>query len=97
MAKLSVGDVLALARLAKLRLSESEVDATAEELNQVLEYVERLQDVDVSKLKPTAQVTGLVNVMRPDELIDYQVSPKELMKNVPETEDGYIKVKRVIE
>lgn len=97
MAKLSVGDVLALARLAKLWLSESEVNDVAEELNQVLGYVERLQDVDVSKLQPTAQVTGLVNVTRPDELIEYQANPEQLMKNVPETENGYIKVKRVIE
>jgi aspartyl-tRNA(Asn)/glutamyl-tRNA(Gln) amidotransferase subunit C len=58
--------------------------------------VEQLQNVDVSKLEPTAQVTGLVNVTRPDEEKDYGTTPAELLKNAPATESGHIKVKRML-
>lgn len=96
MSKLSVNDVTKLARLARLRLSGSEVSRFANELSAILEYVEQLNNVDVKGLKPTQQVTGLTNVMRPDEVDSAQVSSEELLKNVPNTQDGLIKVRRMI-
>ncbi|MBI3624515.1 Asp-tRNA(Asn)/Glu-tRNA(Gln) amidotransferase subunit GatC [Candidatus Saccharibacteria bacterium] len=96
MAKLSHDDVLKLARLARLRLSKEEVATFQTEIAAILEYVEQLQDVDVDKLEPTSQVTGLKNVMRPDEVYDYGASPEALLKNAPATEGGHIKVKRML-
>lgn len=97
MAKLSRDDVLKLARLAKLELSEAEVEQYRTELSEILGYVEQLQEVDVIGLKPTTQVTGLKNVSREDVIKDYGVSQEELLKNLPDRKGNYIKVKRVLE
>lgn len=96
MAKLSRDDVLKLARLARLHLSEDEVKQFAEEISAILGYVEQLQKVDLTNVKPTNQVTGLTNVMRPDVVKDYGTSPEALLKNAPATESGHIKVKRIL-
>ena len=96
MAKLSRDDVLHLAQLARISLSEAEVDEFSEELSAILQYVEHLSSVDVSGLKPTNQVTGLTNVMREDVVKDYGYAPADLLKNVPKTEANQLKVKRMI-
>jgi aspartyl-tRNA(Asn)/glutamyl-tRNA(Gln) amidotransferase subunit C len=96
MAKLTQDDVLKLARLARLSLSADEVIEYADELSEILQYVELLQAVNVDDLKPTNQVTGLTNVTRLDEVKGYGYQPEELLKNVPQTLEGQIKVKRMI-
>lgn len=96
MAKLTRDDVLKLARLARLELSESEIAEFSEELSSILEYVEQLQSVDVSGLQPTNQVTGLTNVTRKDEVREYGYKTADLLKQVPATEGEQIKVKRMI-
>lgn len=96
MAKLSTEDVLKLARLARLHLTDDEVSKFQEEISAILGYVEQLQSVDVSNLSPTSQVTGLVNVTRDDEPKDYGATPDDLLKNAPATEGGHIKVKRML-
>lgn len=97
MAKLTREDVLKLAKLARLQLTDAEVSQFAEEISSILQYVEQLQSIDLTGYEPTYQVTGLKNVMRPDEVIDYGAKPAALLKNAPATEKGYIKVRRVIE
>lgn len=96
MADLSRDDVLKLAQLARLRLSDDEVAQYQRELAEILQYVAQLDDIDVSGLQPTSQVTGLTNVTRADEEIDYGYQPLDLLKNVPGVEDNQIKVKRMI-
>jgi len=96
MAKLTREDVLKLASLARISLSDEEVEEFSEELSAILQYVEQLSGVDVSGLDPTNQVTGLTNVMRDDEVVDYGYQPLDLLKNVPRRQDNLIKVKRMI-
>lgn len=96
MAKLTRDDVLKLARLARLDLSDDEVEEYSHELSEILQYVEQLGSVDVTGLKPTNQVTGLTNVMRDDEVKDYGYATADLLKNLPSAQDGQIKVKRMI-
>lgn len=96
MAKLSRDDVLKLANLAKLDLSDEEVELFRSQLSDILQYVKQLETVDVAGLKPTTQVTGLKNVMRKDEIVDYGVSPEELMRLASKSQDGHIKVNRMI-
>lgn len=96
MSKLSAEDIVKLARLARLHLSQDEVVQYQKELSSILGYVEQLDSVDVSGVDPTYQITGLTNVMRSDELIDYGVSQADLLKNVPTKEGAYIKVRRMI-
>ncbi len=96
MAKLSHDDVLKLAQLARLKLTDEEIDKFAEEISSILQYVEQLQKVDLKDVTPTYQVTGLTNVMRADEIVDYGPTPQDLLKNAPATEEGHIKVKRML-
>ena len=96
MAQLTRDDILKLGRLARLDLSEDEITEYTAELSEILQYVEMLQQVDVTGLLPTNQVTGLVNVSRPDEITDYGYSAADLLKNVPVVEADHIKVKRMI-
>lgn len=97
MTKLSRDDVLALASLCRLRLSEQEISSLAAELSEILSYVEVLNQADTTGLEPTYQVTGLKNVMRPDEVTGYGYEPAELLNIAPNTEAEYYKVKRVLE
>ena len=96
MAKLTRDDILKLARLSRLQLTDEEVESYQKELTHILDYVEKLQKVEVSGVKPTSQITGLTNVTRYDEIIDYGTTPQSLLSNAPETQDGYIKVKKVL-
>jgi aspartyl-tRNA(Asn)/glutamyl-tRNA(Gln) amidotransferase subunit C len=96
MSKLSRDDVLKLARLSRLKLSDEEIEKFRGELSEILEYVEILNKVDTTGLEPTSQVTGLKNVMRKDEVRDYGYEPADLLKNAPAIQDGQFKVKRVL-
>ncbi|HET8708786.1 MAG TPA: Asp-tRNA(Asn)/Glu-tRNA(Gln) amidotransferase subunit GatC [Candidatus Saccharimonadales bacterium] len=96
MADLSKDDVLKLARLARLQLTDEEVSEFTAELAEILKYVEQLDSVDTKGLLPTSQVTGLVNVTRPDKVRGYGYEPADLLKNVPAVQDDQIKVKRMI-
>ena len=59
--------VLHVAKLARLRLSEAEVEKMAGELSGILEHVDRIGELDLDDVPPTAHVVDLENVLRPDE------------------------------
>ncbi len=86
-----------MARLARLSLTDQEVEQFKGEISSILEYVEQLHATETSSFEPTSQVTGLVNVMRQDVVKDYGATPDELLKNVPSREGRHIKVKRILE
>lgn len=96
MADLTRDDVLQLAQLSKLSLTEEEITKFQSELDEILGYVEKLSEVDVKGLEPTTQVTGLTNVLRSDDIVDYGISQDELLKNVPNKQGNSIKVRRVL-
>ena len=95
MAKISEDDVLKLAGLSKLELTGEQISRFRTELEEIVDYVEKLQAADVSGLEPTSQVTGLKNVTRPDEIREY-APQDELLKNLPKREGDYIKVNKMI-
>lgn len=96
MSKLSIEDVKKNARLSGLSISDEEAKRYQQEFQAILEYVEQLDAVDTSGLEPTYQVTGLSNVTRDDEVIDYGLSRAQLLENAPEHQDGALKVERVL-
>jgi len=96
MAKITRDDVLKLARLSQIKLGDEEVDKFVVELGEIVGYVEQINLVDTAGLEPTDQVTGLKNVMRPDEIVDYGETTEELLKNASDREKNQIKVKRVL-
>lgn len=96
MAQLTRDDVLKLAQLARIDLSDDEVTKFVAEFNAILGYVEQLQSVDVAGLQPTSQVTGLTNVMRKDRVTNYGYKPEDLLNNVPHVRENQIEVQRMI-
>jgi aspartyl-tRNA(Asn)/glutamyl-tRNA(Gln) amidotransferase subunit C len=96
MTKITTDDVLYVARLSKIALSEDEAAKFTKELDAILGYVQQLDAVDTTGLQPTYQVTGLTNATRPDQIIDYGVTRDDLLKNAPRTQGDYIEVPKVL-
>jgi aspartyl-tRNA(Asn)/glutamyl-tRNA(Gln) amidotransferase subunit C len=95
MSKIDTAEVKRIAALAKIGLTDNEATAMAGELDQIVEFVETLQSVDTEGVILTNQVTGLTDAWRADE-IKPSLDRNELLKNAPEQQDGYIKVRRVL-
>jgi aspartyl-tRNA(Asn)/glutamyl-tRNA(Gln) amidotransferase subunit C len=85
-----------VARLARLGLTEEEVDVFASQLSVILENIAKLQEVDVSGVSPTAHASRLNNVMRQD-IPQPSYPPEVLLANAPEQEDNCLKVPAVLE
>ena len=80
-----------MARLARLRLSEEEVERMAGELSGILEHVDRIGELDLDGVEPTAHVVDLVNVLRPDE--SRPSWPKDVvLEQAPDPADGAFRV-----
>ena len=94
--KLSREEVLHIARLARLGLTEAEVNRLGEQLSNILENFEVLQKVDTSGVPPTAQSIALQNVMRNDEVAP-SLSPSEILANAPRKEGDCFRVRAVLE
>lgn len=96
MSKLSREEVLKLAKLSRLSLTEEEVEKFRQEIGDILGYAEQLHAVQLDGVEPTYQVSGLTNQFRQDVVKDYQAQPSDLLKNAPSTEDNQFKVKRMV-
>ena len=96
MAKISKEEVEHIAKLARIELKDNGKEKFQKELSSILEFVSQLQKVDTKDIIPISQVTGLDNVLEKDNI---KPSPKreKLLKNAPEKQDGFIKVKKVFE
>jgi aspartyl-tRNA(Asn)/glutamyl-tRNA(Gln) amidotransferase subunit C len=94
--RLTADEVRHVAELAKLRLTEAEIEQFAGQLSAILEYAERLQEVDTSSVPPTPYILPLVNVMR-DDLSAPSLSNEEALANAPDSEDGFFRVRAVFE
>ena len=88
-------EVRRIAALAYIEISDDQVDHFAAELEQIMEYVRRLQAVDVHGVAPTSQISGLSNVMRADE-VQPGLTYEQIQQNAPDWLDGHFKVKRVL-
>ena len=85
-----------VAELAKLKLTESEIALFQQQLSAILDYAERLDELDTEQIPPTAAVLPLQNVMRPD--VSYRSFPRDAMlANAPAVQDGFVKVKVVLD
>ena len=91
---ITVKDVEHVAKLARLELTEEEKVLYTKQLGDVLKYVDQMNEVDTSNVKPMAQVVDLVNVMRED-VVRYEHTKEELMANAPDEENGFFKVPKI--
>ncbi|MBB6731848.1 Asp-tRNA(Asn)/Glu-tRNA(Gln) amidotransferase subunit GatC [Cohnella zeiphila] len=93
---ITVKDVEHVANLARLELAEAEKERLAVELNAILKYAEKLNELDTEGVEPTSHVLPLYNVMREDEVRE-SLPLDKVMANAPEEEDGHIKVPAVLD
>ena len=83
--------VLHVAKLARLGLTEAEVETMTGELSGILEHVDRIAALDLDDVEPTTHVVALENVLRPDE--PRPSLPRErALENAPDPADGYFRV-----
>lgn len=94
--KLSREEVLHIARLARLGLTEAELERFREQLSNILENFEILRQVDTTDVLPTAQSIALHNVMREDEVTP-SLPPSDILANAPRREGDCFRVRAVLE
>ena len=98
MAKLSRVEVVKVARLAKLELTEAETSKYLKQLSKVVDYVGKLAEISTSKVEATNQTTGRQNVYRVDEIKPGQVlKEEEALSGSENTENGYFKVPAILQ
>lgn len=89
--KLTKDEVRHVAELAKLQLSDAELDEYGGQLGQILTYAQQIQSVDTSAVPPTPQVLPLSNVLADDASQD-SLSNDQAVDNAPDADDGYFRV-----
>jgi aspartyl-tRNA(Asn)/glutamyl-tRNA(Gln) amidotransferase subunit C len=94
--KLSRDEVLHIARLARVDLTEEEITRMSEQLSNLLEHFEVLQKVNTEGVFPTAQSVTLKSVMREDE-VKPSLPADDVLANAPKRESNCFKVKPVLE
>jgi aspartyl-tRNA(Asn)/glutamyl-tRNA(Gln) amidotransferase subunit C len=92
---LSREEVLHVAELARLSLGPEEIELFTRQLNDILAYVEKLQELDTTGVAPLAHVVPIVNAFREDE-VQEGLPLEEALKNAPAREDNNFLVPRVI-
>ncbi len=93
---LSIKEVEHIARLARLELDGSEKEQFTMQLNEILDYVEKLNQLDTSAIEPTAHVIPVHNIFRKDELKP-SMDPEEVLANAPDRIGNYFKVPKLLE
>ena len=89
-------DVKYVAHLARLSLTPDEEQKIGAQLGNILGYSEKLKEVDVTGVEPTAHAFPLVNVTRPDE-VRPSLSNEEALRNAPSTANGLFMVPKIVE
>ena len=94
--KLSREEVLHIARLARVGVTDADVDKMREQLSNILDNFEILREVDTEREVPTAQSIALQNVMRDDQVIQ-SLPQDDILANAPRQEGEFLKVNAVLE
>jgi aspartyl-tRNA(Asn)/glutamyl-tRNA(Gln) amidotransferase subunit C len=95
--KLTVQQVEDIAELARLSLTSEEKQKYAEQLSVILEYIDMLNEVDTEGVEETCQVTGLVDVLREDEVVACEEdTQKKLIAAFPDTQGNFLRVKKIL-
>ena len=89
-------EIIHIAELSRLELSEEEIVKFGGQLDSILKYVGQLNEVDTKKVEVTAQVSGLSDVWRADNVREWNKEEIEAALNQGPREDGQVKVKRVL-
>ncbi|MGA1846185.1 Asp-tRNA(Asn)/Glu-tRNA(Gln) amidotransferase subunit GatC [Deferribacter abyssi] len=93
---ISTKDVKHIAKLARLKFEENELERFTTELNKILDYIHKLNELNTEGVEPTSHVLDIINVFREDDVRD-SLSNEEALQNAPDKDYGHFKVPRVIE
>ena len=96
MVNISKEEIAHVAELARIELATTELEVATNEVSSILSFVEKLQTVNTDGVVSTSQITKLSGVWRKDEVIDCKISRDQLLANTPQTQDGYVKVRKVL-
>ena len=88
-------EVLKVAKLAKLEFTDEEIEKYQQELNEILNYMDMLNELDTENIKPLSQINDDVNNLREDE-VKPSLLVSEALKNAPEAVDGTVVVPKVV-
>ena len=88
-------EVLHVSRLARLQLSEAEIEKFTGQLSDILDYISKLNELDIEGVPPTAHVLDITNVFREDKVDAPRIDSMESM--APEFDKGHFRVPKVIE
>lgn len=90
-------EVKHIAKLARLGLTEKEIEQLQKELSSILDYFEELKEVDISEIEPTTHSILVENVMREDQINEkLKMKNEKLLELAPDKKDGYLKVKSIL-
>ena len=93
--KITKKEVAHIAELARLSFSGKEMELFTEQLNQILVYMEKLNEIDTSEIKPTYHALDLINVFRDDQ-IKPSLSTQKVLFNAPQSDKDMVTVPRII-
>ena len=96
MSTITNDDVRHLAQLSSLQMSDDEVQAIRADIENILNYVQQLNELDTTGIEPTYQVTGLQNVWRDDQIDGGGVSREQLLALATERTENCVKVPQVL-
>lgn len=96
MALITREEVLHVANLARLALTEDEVNRLQYELGRILEYFQQLQQLDTGDVPTTSHVLPMVNVLREDT-VGESLPQSDVLANAPDQVEGFFRVPRIIE
>lgn len=88
-------EVLKVSKLAKLEFTNEEIEKYQQELNEILNYIDMLDELDTENIKPLSQINNDTNNLKEDE-VKPSLLVEDALKNAPETVDGTIVVPKVV-
>jgi len=94
--KISKDDVIHVAELARLEFGEDEIQKFTDQLGNILEYIEKLSELDTEGVEPTSHVLDISTPLREDRVEEW-ITPEEALQNAPEREDDFFTVPKVID
>jgi aspartyl-tRNA(Asn)/glutamyl-tRNA(Gln) amidotransferase subunit C len=94
--KIDAEQVRKVARLARLELTEAEIDEFTGQLGAILAYVEKMNELDTQAVEPLAHCLPITNVFRADE-VGESLGPDKTLANAPQRDGSFFKVPKILE
>ncbi len=88
-------EILKIASLAKLKFNDEEIEKFTSQFNEILNYMDKLNEIDTENVQPLSHPLDINNVMREDELFN-SIETKDALLNAPDKDEQYFKVPKVI-